>query len=204
MTPAEFENIAEAFEREEGRREYTFDVRKEASGFMANVRRHGTAIAVVGGVLMPGGGVHPWVVTAANDKAFLPIEPFERSRDLVRRLIVAVEKAPEPVPVVRGSFSIEEAPGVCPGCKEAFSGEQTTVFYSGEDLNRASCECGWVGRVCDLLYARHPDNCSCDDCHGECNFCGATARKLVDFNGSLTWACSEHAGTFAHDPRTVH
>lgn len=162
MTPAEFENIAEAFEREEGRREYTFDVRKEASGFMANVRRHGTAIAVVGGVLMPGGGVHPWVVTAANAKSFLPIEPFERSRDLVRRLIVAVEKAPEPVPVVRG--------------------------------------------VIELGAEWHPENCACDDCAGECNFCGAIARKLVDFNGSLTWACAEHAGTFAHDPptRTVH
>lgn len=38
----------------------------------------------------------------------------------------------------------------------------------------------------------------------ECNFCGATTRKLVDFNGSLTWACPEHAGTFSHDPRTIH
>lgn len=186
MTPAEFENIAEAFEREEGRREYTFEVRKEASGFMANVRRHGTAIAVVGGVLMPGGGVHPWVVTAANAKSFLPIEPFERSRDLVRRLIVAVERAP--VPVVRGNFVIEEGDH-----QTLVLGELREAPEHPSDCACSACSDEW-----------HPEDCSCDDCHGECNFCGATTRKLIDFNGSLTWACAEHAGTFSHDPRTIH
>ena len=138
MTPAEFQRIVDAFEREEERREYVFQVIQNQDSFMVNVRQYegGPAVAVVGGVLMPGGGVHPWVVTAANDKTFLPIEPYERARDLVRRLVVAIERAPEPVPVVRGSFTIEGPEG------------QTTAPCVGEFREAPE----------------HPTDCYCDAC----------------------------------------
>lgn len=115
MTPAELKHIAESFRREEERGQYVFQVVQGATGFMANVRPYGAhPVAVVGGVVMPNGDVSPWIVTAGNDKQMLPLVPFERARDLVRRLLVAVEKAPEPV--VLGT---EHATSCrCPACSD--------------------------------------------------------------------------------------
>lgn len=93
MTPNEFESIAEAFHREEERPgSPRFEVIATSLGFMANVKVGGVPVAVVGGSRMPNGDVSPWVVTASNEKRMLVVEPFERSRDLVRRLIVEATK----------------------------------------------------------------------------------------------------------------